>query len=61
MTFVNSRINVAGQQMLHDYLLPFITLTKNDKTIFQQNNVSIQYFLQKSDFKISGSSYYGKH
>lgn len=37
MTFVNSRINAAGyQQMLHDYLLPFITLTKNDKTIFQQ-------------------------
>lgn len=48
MTFVNSRINAAGyQQMLHDYLLPFITLTKNDKTIFQQNNVPIHYFLQK--------------
>lgn len=42
IVFIKGKINAARyQQLLHDHLLPFITLTENSKIIFQQNNAPI--------------------
>ena len=42
IVFVNDKMDASGyQQMLHDHLLPFITLTENNKIIFQQDNTPI--------------------
>ncbi|KAK2577741.1 hypothetical protein KPH14_000741 [Odynerus spinipes] len=42
IAFLNGRLNATGyQNMLYDYLLPFITLIEDDKTIFQQDNAPI--------------------
>ncbi|XP_045769781.1 uncharacterized protein LOC123870498 [Maniola jurtina] len=42
LAFCNSRMNAAKyQDLLHDYLLPFITLTEDENIIFQQDNAPI--------------------
>lgn len=42
IAFIEGRINAMDyQEMLHDNLLPFITLTEDDKVIFQQDNAPI--------------------
>lgn len=42
LAFIDGRMTAVGYQaMLHDYLLPFITLTEDENIIFQQDNAPI--------------------
>ena len=60
IVFVKARMNAFGyQQMLHDHLLLFITLTEDNKIVFQQDNAPIHTASSgKSGFKTLESNYY---